>query len=162
MQVDFFKFTEKVEPVKEFGLVDNAPAEVNYDETQKDSWNAIVKCNKREDYHFAPLDKKIKIMESFNKEESLCECLLNTKEAIAFVELKERKKQHTKQPVEQLENTIRLFKQNHNIDNFIFKKAFICNRKRPYYNEAKNSVCTDFATRNGVALHIGIEIGEME
>ena len=162
MQVDFFKFAKQVTPVKEFGLVDKAPAEINYDEAQKDSWNAIVECNNRDDYNFVPLDKKLKIMAAFNKEESLCECLLNTKETIAFVELKERKKQHTQQPIEQLENTLRLFKQNHNIDDFTYKQAYICNRKRPHYNEARNSVCTDFAKRNGVALHIGIEIAEME
>ena len=102
MQVDFFKFSEDVKPVKEFGLVDTPPAEINYDENQKDSWNAIVECNNREDYHFAPLDKKLKIMESFNKEESICECLLHTEKSICFVELKERKKQHTQKAIEQL------------------------------------------------------------
>ena len=162
MQVDFFKFSEDVKPVKEFGLVDAPPAEINYDENQKDSWNAIVECNNRENYHFTPLDKKLKIMESFNKEESICECLLHTEKSICFVELKERKKQHTQKAIEQLENTIRLFKQNHNIDDFTFKYAYICNRKRPFYNELKNSVCNDFTIKNGVALHVGITIGELE
>ena len=162
MQIDFFKYSEKVKPVKEFGLIDKKPAEINYDDSQKTEWNAIVECNEREDYVFAPLDKKLKIMAAFNKQESLCECLLHTKETIAFIELKERKKQHSKETIQQLENTIRLFKDNHTIDDFTFKKAFICNRKRPYYNESKNSVCDEFTTRNNVSLHIGIEIAEME
>ena len=80
MQVDFFKFSEDVKPVKEFGLVDTPPAEINYDENQKDSWNAIVECNNRENYHFAPLDKKLKIMESFNKV-SVC-CILKNRFAL--------------------------------------------------------------------------------
>ena len=93
---------------------------------------------------------------------SFCECLLHTDETICFVELKEREKKYTKEAIAQLENTIRLVKQNHSIDDFTFKQAYICNRKRPTYNEARNSVCADFAARNKVALHIGIRIGEME
>lgn len=162
MQVDFFKFSEKVTPIKEFGLVDNAPVEINYDETQKDCWNAIVECNNRGDYLFAPLDKKLKITDTLGNEESLCECLLHTEKTISFIELKARDKKYTQKAISQLENTLRLFKQNHSIDEFTFRKAFICNRKRPHYNSAKNSICADFAARNKVSLHIGIEIAEME
>lgn len=160
MSVDFFKYAENVAPVFEFGLVDEAPAKVVYD--NKDEWNAVVKSNNRDDYVFAPLDKKLRILKNYGEEESLCECLLHTEKTIAFIELKARKTQHTQKAVAQLENTIRLYKQNHDINAFVFKQAYICNKKRPYYNEFKNSVCNDFTKRNKVALHIGKTIDEFD
>ena len=162
MQVDFFEFAERVKPVKEFGLKDIPPASINYEENQKDSWNAIVECNNRDDYFFSPLDKKIKILDELGNEESLCECLLNTEKTIAFIELKAREKKYTQKAITQIENTLLLYKQNHNLNDFTFKKAYICNRKHPYYNESRNSVCSDFSKRNKVSLHIGINIKELE
>lgn len=160
MSVDFFKYAENVAPVLEFGLIDETPAKVVYD--NKDEWNAVVKSNNRNDYVFAPLDKKLRVPKEHGGEESLCECLLRTEKTIAFIEFKARKTQHTQKAILQLENTIRIYKQNHNIDAFDFKLAFICNKKRPYYNESKNSVCSDFTKRNNVALHIGKIINEFD
>lgn len=162
-QVDFFKYSERIIPVDEFGLIDKQPAYVDYNDQQKDKWNAIVECNNRRDYLFSPLDKKIRIPKGQGEEESLCECILNTKDTIAFVELKDdRTKNYRLKAEKQLENTLTLFKQNNNIDKYIYKKAYICNKRRPHYNVTKNSICSDFAKRNGVSLHIGINIEELE
>lgn len=162
-KIDFFEYSKKVKPVPEFGLIDKQPADIDYDDKEKDKWNAIVECNNRRDYLFSPLDKKIRIPKGQGEEESLCECILNTKDTIAFVELKDDKTSDYRRKAEkQLENTLRIFKQNNDIDKYIYKKAYICNKRRLYYNVTKNSICSDFAKRNGVSLHIGINIEEFE
>lgn len=112
---------------------------------------------------FFPLDKKIRIPKGQGQEESICECILNTENTIAFIELKEDKTSDYRRKAEkQIENTLKIFKQNHDINKYIHKKAYICNKRRPYYNVMKNSICSDFTKRNNVALHIGINIEEFD
>lgn len=162
-QIDFFKYSKRIIPIDEFGLVDKQPADVDYDNKEKDKWNAIVECNNRRDYLFSPLDKKIRIPKGQGEEESLCECILSTKNTIAFIELKESKNGNYRKKAEnQIENTLMLFKRNHDISEYTYKKAYICNRKRPKYNIMQNNICSDFTKRNGVSLYIGRNIEELE
>lgn len=160
MQVDFFTYTEDVKSVPEFGISDNAgkekPAYIDYDIQNEREWGAKVQSQDSKDYSFVAIDNNIPISKpnNENKEESRCDAMLYTKKTIAFIELKNKRKTKAGEAAKQLKSTIKVFKENHNIEAFEYKEAYVCNKAHPHINISSNSLCDSFREETGVTLRI--------
>lgn len=138
MSVDFFKTNckESSRKDKRFGICDDqngTKAYTNIPDTTK--WIAKVINESEMDISFTPIDNCITIFKPGTKdEESTCDGMLTFSESLYLVELK---KQATGGWITgakgQLENTIRLISENHDLSSFRYKKAFACNKKHPNF-----------------------------
>ena len=165
MQIDFLRYGSHVEPVEEFGLVDpddregKKKAYVSYDKDEE--WNATVRSNGRDDYSFIPVDNNIPVYRHENgryETESLCDAMLLTDNTLCFVELKNQRAAFLSKAVSQLENTISLFRENHDESCFQFRKAYVCNIGRPGFNISYKNVISGFYKRNRIPLRIDTTI----
>jgi hypothetical protein len=58
-----------------------------------------------------------------------------------------------------MDNTIKLIYSNHNLTEYKFKKAFVCNRKHPYFRTMDNEFSKKFYHRtNGFRIDIQADI----
>lgn len=169
MSIDFFGYTEKVNPVEKFGLIDpedsqgKKSAYIDYDFENVENWNANVQCNNRSDYSFIAVDNNIPLTKKVNgKNEtaSSCDAMLYTKNTVCFIELKADKKGNDwcKKAVKQLESTIELFGKN--LDRFNSKKAYICNSRSPHFHFSHKNIMQEFYKQNKIVLRIQTEIAE--
>ena len=135
MQVDFFAYSQKVNVVPEFGICDDAgkekPAYIDYDISRQEDWGALVQSENSHDYSFIAVDNNIIIPKPDNEhqEESRCDALLHTNKTIVFIELKDKRKTKAGDAAKQLKTTIKVFKENHDIESFENKKAYVYSRK---------------------------------
>lgn len=160
MQIDFFAYNQKVDAVPKFGICDDAgkekPAYIDYDILRSENWGALVQSENSQDYSFIAVDNNIPIPKpnNENQEESRCDAMLHTNKTIAFIELKDKRKTKAGEAAKQLKSTINTFKENHNIEDFANKEAYICNRAHPNMNITSNSLCDRFFEETGVTLRI--------
>lgn len=168
MQVDFFAYSKKVNAVSEFGICDDAgkeePAYIDYDVSKQEDWGALVQSENSPDYSFIAVDNNIIIPKPENekKEESRCDAMLHTDKTIAFIELKDKRKTKAGDAAKQLKATIKVFKENHDIEAFENKKAYICNKAHLHMNVTSNSLCDSFLEETGVTLHVSRTIRHFE
>ena len=152
----------------EFGICDDAgkeqPAYVDYDTSRKDDWGAVVRSENSQDYSFIAVDNNIVIPKPDNekKEESRCDAMLYSNKTIAFIELKDKRKTKASDAAKQLKATIKVFKDNHNIEDFENKAAYVCNKAHPHMNVTSNSLCDSFLEETGVTLHVARTIKHFE
>ncbi|MBO5606870.1 MAG: hypothetical protein J5930_03160 [Treponema sp.] len=88
--------------------------------------------------------------------------MLYTNKTIAFIELKDKNKTRAGDAAKQLKATIKTFKENHEIENFENKKAYVCNKAHPHMNVTSNSLCDSFLKETGVTLHVARTIRHFE
>lgn len=168
MQVDFFAYSQKVNVVPEFGICDDAgkekPAYIDYDISRQEDWGALVQSENSHDYSFIAVDNNIIIPKPDNEhqEESRCDAMLHTNKTIAFIELKDKRKTKAGDAAKQLKTTIKVFKENHDIESFENKKAYVCNKAHPHMNVTSNSLCDSFLEETGGTLHIARTISHFE
>ena len=168
MQVDFFSFRQKVNTVPEFGICDDAgkeqPAYIDYDTSRQEDWGAVVQSENSQDYSFIAVDNNIVIPKQNNEkqEESRCDAMLYTNKTITFIELKDKRKTKAGDAAKQLKTTIKVFKENHDIESFVNKKAYVCNKAHPHINVTSNSLCDSFLEETGVILHVARTIRHFE
>ncbi len=162
MKIDFLSYKTPVKPVPEFGLIDpddrggKKPAYVSYDRSEK--WNATVSSGNREDFSFIAVDNNIPVNDSTARSESLCDAMLLTPYTLCFVELKNQREAFLAKAVSQLENTIRLFRENHDEKDFSFRRAYICNTGHPGFSVSYKNAISSFYRRNRVVLRVGTTI----
>ena len=138
MSVNFFETDckEDTRKEKQFVICDDQNGTKAYtDTTDSTKWIAIVKNVKEIDVSFTAIDNCIIVFKEGTKDiESSCDGMLTFAESLYLVELK---KQGTGGWISdakgQLENTIRLISENHDLSSFRYKKAFACNRKHPSF-----------------------------
>lgn len=168
MQVDFFAYSQKVDAVSEFGICDDAgkerPAYVDYDVSRQEDWGAVVQSENSNDYSFIAVDNNIVIPkpDNENQEESRCDAMLYTNKTIAFVELKDKNRTRAGEAAKQLKATIKVFKDNHNIEDFENKAAYVCNKAHPHMNVISSALCSSFLEETGVTLHVSRTIKHFE
>lgn len=158
MTVNFFD-ARCQESTKEsiFGLCDEPspstnPAYIDTDDPSK--WIATVDNGNQIEVTFTAIDKCIEISDS---DGDRCDGMLTYNGGIIFVELKERKAQNkvwAGKGDEQLRNTIRLFKENHDLDNYMVKKAYIANKRRPNFQSSQTERMQKFLNDTGFRLRI--------
>lgn len=141
MPVDFFSAHHTQSNQDEFGLCDDpAPAKnPSYiSQNNTDQWIGIVKNPTNLSADFYGLDHSLKIplpIPNAHHIESLCDGMLHYENNLLFVELKERESSGwVGKATDQLINSIRLFSENHNINDFENVSGRICNSLKPRLN----------------------------
>ncbi len=163
MKVDFLsrndisQFTSQ----KRFGIIDPKPARIDEDEANAATWIAKVNNPSGHKVKFLPVDQAIKIEAAEGKPESTCEGILfyphPDHSSIVFLELKEVRK-GTSGAKGQLENTIEIFADNHDLYAYKSRRAFIVNRKHPHFNYSRKTQCQEFWNKYRVRLFPQAEI----
>lgn len=159
MKINFFASKYVVEPVhkeEKFYLYDagnNKPTYISFDDKY---YQAIVFNKEKKFVQFVAIDNNIKIYKNNSKdEESLCDCLLFTKEDfILFIELKDQQKQWLSNSLSQLKNTIRLFKENHTVEIFDKRRAYASNKQHPHFAHSYKETMQRFRQETGFILRI--------
>jgi len=154
MSINFFETDCKEESKneKQFGICDDQNGTKAYtDTTDSSKWIAKVTNINEIDVTFTAIDNCIIVFKEGTKDkESSCDGMLTFAQSLYLVELK---KQGTGGWISdakgQLENTIKLISENHDLSNFRYKKAFACNRKHPSFTVIDTAERKSFFERTG-------------
>jgi hypothetical protein len=154
MSVNFFETDCKEESRndKQFGICDDQNGTIAYtDIFDSKKWIAKVKNDKGIDVTFTAIDNCIVILKEGTKDkESSCDGMLTFAQSLYLVELKEKGSGGWISDARgQLENTIKLISENHDLSNFRYKKAFACNRKHPSFTVIDTAERKSFFERTG-------------
>ncbi|MBQ4477095.1 MAG: hypothetical protein IJQ18_06040 [Paludibacteraceae bacterium] len=138
----------------EFGIYDpgdNKPAVTTSDTSLG---QAIVKNQQKKIVQFVAIDHNMDIRKQNGNAESTCDGMLYVDTSfLAFVELKDELKNWISEAVSQLENTIKLFKEN-NYRTFSKHRAYAANKKHPQYAYSEKERMQHFKNRTGFTLYI--------
>ncbi len=162
MNVIFFETNckESARNEKRFGICDDQNGTKAYTDTADDTkWIAKVINDNEIDTSFTTIDNYIIVYKAETREkESSCDGMLTFADNLYLVELKIQSKDWITRAKSQLENTIRLISENHNISNFKHKKAYACNRKHPRFHTIEASEKKSFFVKTGFRLDTQAEI----
>ncbi len=162
MRLDFFSTNckdKKVLNCDEFGLCDDPSANKAYADTEdKTKWVAIVQNSNCKNVEFFAIDNCVNALKNNGQKESLCDGMLIFDNNIYLVELKEQRRNWMQKAISQLENTIRLMKENHDINARQRKKAFACCKKHPNFPYSQKSFMKKFHDETGFRLDIQRQI----
>lgn len=139
------------------GVHQNQEEGVAYTTTDEEHkpWNAVVENNKCQEILFTPLDHNIVVHPVPSETYSLCDGMLTCEnEWLAFVELKMQMGDWIQRNIDQLESTIRLFRENHDCDAFKHREAYAANRKHPSYHFSHKVQMNEFHSRTKFRLLI--------
>lgn len=157
MPVDFFISGCKSTTSKnKFGLCDDPPPAKNpayINEDIPENWIAEVENKEEISVDFHAIDNCIEILRPNGEKESRCDCMLHYKNSLVFAELKERGYSGwISKGSKQISNTIKIFKENHNINDFDKVQAYICNKQRPLAIIGSNATVQKFKDETGLTL----------
>ncbi len=162
--VDFFK-DEKSIAEKCFGICDDrdertkTPAYVNTNISEKEKWGTVVNNKTNVAINFIAVDNKIEIKRANGETENRCDAMLHNPKNIIFIELKNQRASWIEHAVqEQLQTTIDIFKQNHDMMQFECRRAYVCNVRYPYFAYSHKQMAQQFYQKNKVRLYIQREI----
>ncbi len=143
-----------------FGICDDKNTEKAYtDVDDSNKWIAIVKNDRQKPVSFTAIDNCINVFKEGTKEqESTCDGMLVFEETLYLVELKDQKAKWQPKAIQQLENTIQLILNNHNLDEFKYKKAFACNKNHPKFAVINNEQNKRFFKEYGFRLDVQAKI----
>lgn len=164
MNINFFdeRCQSKTDSSK-FGLCDkSSPSEEPaYIDTnicnEQEQWIAIVENKNEIEIIFTAIDKCIEIKKVDGNMDSRCDGMFTYQGSIIFVELKERDAKNSVwvgKGEQQLRNTIRVFQENHSLDNYQSKKAYIANNKKPNFQSSQTNRMEKFKDDTGFRLRI--------
>lgn len=118
-------------------------------------WNAVVENKDAQEVVFTPLDHNIIIHPVPSETYSLCDGMLQRdQEWLAFVELKVQKDNWIQHNIDQLESTIKLFRENHNYALYRHREAYAANVKHPSYHYSHKVQMNEFHSRTKFRLLI--------
>lgn len=164
MSVDFLNSgcKEPLRNEKLFGLCDDQNSKKAYSDILDDSkWVSTVVNDEELSVVFTPIDNCIEVFKPGTKdEESTCDGMLSFLESLYLVELKNQATGGwLPQAKGQLENTIRLLNESHDLTTFRYKKAYACNKKHPNFTVIDSEERRAFFKRtNGFRLDAQTEI----
>jgi len=159
MRVDFFvSACQEYRNNSLFGLCDDNDGKKAYtDLTNERNWIATVKNDRNKQLVFTAIDKCV-IQDFELPGRGRCDGLLTSDEHIFFIELKDKAMGWMTEAVEQLESTIQLFKENHDISIYKHKKAFACNKQHKHFQEIDNEFNLLFFRKNKVRIDIQADV----
>lgn len=144
-----------------FGICDDQNGTKAYTDTANNTkWIATVINDNARQISFTAIDNCIVVLKPGTKDkESSCDGMLTFPDNLILVELKD---QGTggwiTRAIDQLENTIKLIQNNHDLSSIKFKKAFACNKKHPHFTTIDNEQNKTFFSTYGFRLDIQAEI----
>lgn len=162
MKLDFFKQSCQQSCTEDsFGLVDfktEKHARISLDEPDK--WVARVENPNAVNVTFTAIDGCGDFVSGqLPKKQRICDCILIYSKAIIFVELKDGKENWVPDAKDQMEQSITLFRQHHDLEQMFSKRvAHLCNRQHPYYQHTKKSEMEQFYQTHKVRLNISATI----
>lgn len=163
-KIDFFKDEMPVN-ADCFGICDDedehvkTPAYVDTDESRRENWTATVFNRSGKTIAFIAVDNKIEMKRDTGEMENRCDAMLHNEDYVVFVELKNQGSNWIRHAVEeQLATTIQIFKENHDINVFKHKLAYVCNKRRAAFAVSHKEYMQRFRNQYGVRLVIGGEI----
>lgn len=135
--MSFFEYSVPVNKSVEFGIRENKtekeqPAYIDYN--NRELWDAVVESNNKTDFNFIAVDNNIPYNDKIGNEKKRCDAMLYTGQTVIFIELKNQEKDWLNEAIGQLKSTIEHFKNEENIMNFKYRKAYACNKTHPNFN----------------------------
>ncbi len=161
MSINFFDANcQSQTSQSKFGLCDDPPpskdpAYIDIDDCSK--WIAIVENNQEIEVIFTAIDHCTEILRSDGKMDNRCDGMLTYNNNIIFVELKERKYTNSvwiEEGENQLRKIISVFINNHDLQIFKSKKAYIANSKKPQFQYSHKERMQKFRNDTGFTLII--------
>lgn len=139
-----------------FGLCDDQDgtrAYSNIDDSAK--WIATVKNDRNKALTFTAIDKCV-LDDAQKPGRGRCDGMLTSdgNEHIYFIELKNETQNWRKGAIKQLESTIQLFIEHHDIQVFRHKKAFACNKKHKRFQQIDHELNLRFFRTYGVRIDV--------
>jgi hypothetical protein len=146
--LDFFAPEYQEPPLnnRQFGLCDDEDGTPAYtDKMNQKKWVAKVENQHSFNITFTAIDKNV-IKDDEYKNHERCDGMLTTNTHLYFVELKYRKKGWMQNGISQIESTIELFDKAHpgKKNQYKYKKAYVCNKKHPYFQVMENDQMIKF------------------
>lgn len=160
MSLEFLNSPCKEQPKTDalFGICDNQDSTKAYTDIEHpEKWIATVKNIHAMEVHFIAVDKCVLTDNEFEGV-GRCDGILYTQQHLYFVELKDQASSWITDAIKQLESTIELFRETHNIDDFQHKKAFACNRQHRRFQEIDNETNLIFFRKHKVRLDVQAEV----
>lgn len=164
MSVNFFETEckEASRKEKQFGLCDDQNGTKAYTDLEnRTNWIAKITNDNEIDVSFTAIDNCIIVFKEGTKDkESSCDGMLTFAQSLYLVELKKQGIGGWISDAKgQLENTIKMISENHDLSNFRYKKAFACNRKHPSFTVIDTAERKSFFERTkGFRIDIQAEI----
>jgi len=161
MEINFFEpCCQTITDASEFGLCDDPPppynvaAYVDVDTMNRSSkWIAFVQNENRVSITFTAIDSCITITRSNGKASKRCDAMLTYRDKIIFVELKERNDNKSfKEGIKQLTETIDFFTQNHPLNQYSRKTAYVANKLKPNFQSGNTARINKFKNDTGFRL----------
>jgi hypothetical protein len=142
--LDFFDQTFQEKPLNnsQFGLCDNEDGTAAFTDTMnKDKWIATVENPNGLTLVFTAIDKGVIKDDEYPGNER-CDGMLTSDNHLylIFVELKNERGEWVQKGISQLESTIKLFDDTYpeKKKQYTYKKAYVCNKKHPHFQEIDN------------------------
>lgn len=146
MSINFFEIQCKsTTTTQHFGLCDaqnGSPAFI--DEIEVGKWIAKIENLQAEELTFIAIDNCIPIYRENGDLESRCDAMITYINNIIFIELKEKERNWINDGVEQLKNSIILFKKHHSIEIYPKKRAVLANKKHPHFQHSHKEIMQQF------------------
>lgn len=161
--IDFFE-KEILVPAREFGICDDedvsvkTPAYIDVSSDNKDKWIACVTNTSGQPLNFIAVDNAIEIKRKSGEMACRCDAMLRNARYIVFIELKSQREKWIQHAKEQLLETIDVFKDSYDINQYPCRLAYACNKKHPYFAVSRKEEMQRFFQRNGVRLIIDSHI----
>lgn len=160
MTLDFFqnKCQEPALSLEEFGLCDDQNGQKAYTNIDdRNRWIATVKNNSGLEVVFTAIDKCV-LFDYQYEGRGRCDGMLTTLKHLYLVELKDQEPPWQTNAINQLESTIQLLRDNHNLDQYKLRKVFASNKKRDKFVVIDNEFSRSFYKRTTFRIDIQAEI----
>lgn len=160
MSLNFFKSACQYPLLNsaKFGLCDNQDGSMAYpDQFNQESWIAEVRNDKHRKIICTAIDKCI-INDNEYRNKGRCDLMLTSDNLLYLVELKNQEPPWQSFAIEQLNSTIIILLENHDIKQFKKRKAFACNKKRDRFVVLDNEFNKAFYKRTTFRIDIQAEI----
>jgi hypothetical protein len=143
-----------------FGICDDQNGQKAYiDRSDKDKWIATVFNERSFQLIFTAIDKGV-INDNEHPNMGRCDGMITSNEHIYFLELKLQRKGGIAKAKCQLASTIDIFNQVHpnKLETYKHRKAFICNKKYPYFHVIEHEEKMAFFVKYKARLDINTDI----
>ena len=141
----------------EFGLCDDPPPPSNVpayiDTISRNKWIAFVQNPNQISITFTAIDSCITIKRLNEEDSKRCDVMLIYGNKIIFVELKESNRNDSfNDGIGQLTETINFFSQNHAINQYIRKTAYVANKLKLNFQSGNSARINEFKNDTGFRL----------
>ncbi len=140
--LDFFDEKYKTEPARNdvlFGINDDPKGAYSTVDGDSENWSAVVSNKAQQNLQFIPVDHNIQVKHE-GQDQSMCDGMMYNRDKswLTFIEIKDRRLDWKTKAKQQLEATIKIFSENHDILQYKYRYAYAVNSHHPnfQYSEA--------------------------